>query len=344
MMNEPATDETTSETTMNGAATQTMTAVVRDAYGGPDVLRLDQIDRPVPGAGEVLIRVEASTVQPFEWHNMTGEPWLVRLQGGLRRPTSPLLGTDVAGTVAEVGPDVTSVSVGDRVWGFGRGTLAEFAIAGAGTVRALPEELSFEQGAAIGVAAITALQALERGGATAESSVLVIGASGGVGTHAVQMAADLGAHVTGVCSTRNVDLVASLGADEVVDYTTTDLASIERRFDVIVDNQGSLTPAQIKRLLVDDGRWIIVGGPKSGRVFGPMAHMARGLASFALSKKSAKPFIASVNTESVAALAELVDRGVVEPVIGHRFELADVADALRLVGDGHARGKVVITV
>lgn len=321
-----------------------MSAVIRDDYGSPEVLRVERIDVPAPKEGEVVVEVAATTVQPFEWHAVTGEPRIMRLQGGLRRPKVHGLGLDVAGTVVAVGSAADGFEVGDRVWGFGRSTLAEFARCNVDGLQQLPDHVSFEHGAAMGVAALTALQAVrDKGEVSATSRVLVNGAAGGVGTFAVQIASHLGATVTGVCSGPNTELVRSLGAAEVVDYTVTDLASMDREWDVIVDCQGNLTPGAVLGLLSDRGTWVIVGGPKSGSWFGPIGHMARGLLRFAVSRRNARPFIAQQNPEDLAALGELLAAGTVEPVIGSRYPLARVVEALELVGTGHARGKVIVT-
>ena len=332
--------------TTTAAPTTTMKAVTRTAYGGPEVLALRDVDRPVAAEGQVLVRVHAASVNAFDWHMLTGTPYLARLQAGLRTPKSELLGVDFAGTVEAVGANVDAFRPGDEVFGGRSGAFAEYVpVREEGAIVRKPAGMTFEQAAAVGIAGVTALQGLrDKGQLRSGQAVLVNGASGGVGTFAVQIAKALGAEVTAVCSTPNVDTARALGADHVVDYTREDFVASGKRYDLMLDIAGSRSCANCKRVLKDDGKLVIVGGPKTNNWVGPLASgLATRLRSLRGSR-SAVVFLAKLNGEDLVTLGELVDSGAVRPVIDRRHSLSEAADALAYVGQGHARGKVVIDV
>ena len=322
-----------------------MRAVVQDRYGPPEVLELREVDEPRAGNGEVLVRVRAASVNPADWYRMTGLPWVARAQTGPRRPRSGRLGLDLAGEVAAVGAGVTRFSPGDEVFGTGEGTLAERVAVAETTLARKPARLSFEQAAAVPVAALTALQGLrDKGRLQPRQRVLVNGASGGVGTFAVQLAKALGAEVTAVCSTRNVAAARSLGADRVVDYTREDFTATDRLHDLLLDVAGSRPWPACRRVITPLGRLVLVGAPKGSRLLGPLGHMAGiRLASLRASQKVVF-FISKAGAEDLATLAELLEAGTVTPCVERTWPLAGTADALRHLGEGHARGKLVVTV
>ncbi len=317
-----------------------------ERYGPPEVLELREVEMPeVPDDG-VLVRVRASSVNPVDWHMMTGSPLLVRLVAGLRRPKDIRLGSDFAGTVEAVGANVRRFRPGDDVFGTKGDAFAEYiCIAEDRAVAHKPANVTFEQAGAVGVAGITALQGLrDKAGLQAGQKVLINGASGGVGTFAVQVAKVFGAEVTGVCSTGNVELVRSLGADHVVDYTREDFTRNGKRYDVMLDNAGTRPLSEFKRALADDGVYVSVGGQKGGRVLGPAGRLIRTrLASIGTSKR-VMPFLARPNREDMDALAELLEAGKIKPAIDRRYELAEIADALAYLGGRHARAKVVVAI
>jgi NADPH:quinone reductase-like Zn-dependent oxidoreductase len=322
-----------------------MKAIVQDRFGPPEALELREIDEPRAGDGEVLVRVRAASVNPADWYAMTGTPWVARPQMGLRRPRTGRLGLDLAGEVVAVGRDVSGFRPGDEVFGTGDGTLAEYvAVAGTG-LAPKPARLSFEQAAAVPVAALTALQGLrDKGRVRPGQRVLINGASGGVGTFAVQLAKALGAEVTAVCSTRNVETARSLGADRVVDYTKEDFTRGDRRHHLLLDVAGSRPWSACRRVLEPDGRLVLVGAPKGSRLLGPLGHIARvRLASLGAGQKVVF-FISKSSGDDLAALAELLEAGTVTPCVERTYPLAEAADALRHLGEGHARGKLVVTV
>jgi NADPH:quinone reductase-like Zn-dependent oxidoreductase len=292
-----------------------MRAVVQDRFGPPDVLELRELDEPEAGDGEVLVRVRAASVNPADWYLMTGTPWLARPQMGLRRPRTGRLGVDLAGEVAAVGRDVTRFRPGDEVFGTGDGTLAERVAVAEATLAPKPARLSFEQAAAVPVAGLTALQGLrDKGRLQPGQRVLVNGASGGVGTFAVQLAKALGAEVTAVCSTRNVEAARSLGADRVVDYTREDFTRGDRRHDLLLDVAGSRPWPACRRALEPEGRLVMVGAPKGNRLLGPLGHIGSvRLASLRASQKVLF-FISRSSGEDLTALAELLDAGTVTRV------------------------------
>jgi len=319
-------------------------------YGPPEVLELADIDVPAVGDDEVLIRVRAASVNPLDWHFMRGAPYLVRAMAGLSRPraSATRLGADMAGSVEAVGRNVTGFRPGDEVFGGleDRGTLAEYlSIRHDGVVLTKPAGLSFEQAAAVPVAGFTALQALrDKGRIQAGQQVLINGAAGGVGTFAVQLAKAFGAVVTGVCSTGNAELVASLGADQVIDYTREDFTRTGRRYDLLVDIAGNRTLAQTRRVLAPRGVLVGVGGPNKGRWVGPLARSARmAVLSPAVSQRMVF-FLAHQNKDDLAVLRDLLQSGKVTPVIDRTYPLSQAAEAIGYLEQGHARGKVVLTI
>ncbi|MDX6386212.1 MAG: hypothetical protein QOD85_14 [Gaiellaceae bacterium] len=322
-----------------------MKAMVYEKYGSPDVLELREIDRPPLTDDGVLVHVRAASVNPFDWHMLTGTPYLARVQAGLLKPKSQVLGVDFAGTVEAVGKDVTAFQPGEDVYGGRAGAFGEYVCVRKSVARK-PANLPFEDAAAVPMAAITALQALrDKGHVRAGQKVVVNGASGGVGTFAVQLAKAFGAEVTGVCSTRNVETVRSLGADHVIDYTKEDFTQSGVSFDVLVDVAGNHSWSEYKRALGESATMIVVGGRKTNRWIGPMGDaVKRRLASVPGSRAVVAPFLAQLNKEDLDVLRELLEAGKLRPVIESRYELSEVPEALRYVGAGHAKGKVVISI
>jgi NADPH:quinone reductase-like Zn-dependent oxidoreductase len=321
-------------------------AIVQDHYGSPDVLGLRDVGRPVAGAGEVLVRVRAAGVDPGVWHLTTGRPLLLRLTGlGLRAPKVRVRGMDVAGLVEAVGEGVTAFQPGDEVFGTCDGSFAEYASTGQERLALKPANLSFEQAAAIPVSAVTALRGLrDRGEVRPGQRVLVVGAGGGVGTFAVQLAKVFGAHVTGVCSTAKTDLVRSLGADEVVDRTREDFADGTRRYDLVVDTAGLRSLSHLRRALTPRGTLVIVGGEGPGRFFGGVDRVLRAVLLSPFVRQRLRGLVSSVRAEDLEFLRRVVEEGGMTPVVGRTYPLAEAAAAVRHVGEGHARGKVVLTV
>ena len=322
-----------------------MKAVVHDKFGSPDVVEIREVDKPETAADEVLVRVRAASLNRFDWYGVTGRPWVGRVQMGLLKPKDNEVGADFAGTIEAVGNDVTEFQPGDDV--FGRtGALAEYVSIPEGTVVSKPENVTFEQAATVRVAGLTALQGLrDHGRLQPGQSVLVNGASGGVGTFAVQVAKALGAaEVTGVCSTRNVELVRSLGADHVVDYTREDFTRNDRRYDVLLDVAGSRSWFAYRRVLKPEATLVLVGGPARNRMLGPLGHIAKvRLAAFRSSQKVVF-FITKPNKADLVVLRDLLESGKVKPAIERRYELDETADALRYIGEGHVQSKLVIAV
>jgi NADPH:quinone reductase-like Zn-dependent oxidoreductase len=321
-----------------------MKSVAYHEYGSPDVLELQERDKPpVPDDG-VLVRVHATSVNPMDWYFLTGRPYFVRIMTGLREPKNQVLGVDFAGTVESVGSGVKGLRPGDEVFGAGRGAFAEYVCVTEEGAVPRPVNLTFEQAAASPLAALTALQALrDQGRIQAGQKVLINGASGGVGTFAVQIAKSFGAEVTGVCSTRNVDLVRSIGADRVLDYTREDFTRGEQRYDLMLDIAGSRTWAECRRVLSPKAICVVIGGPRKNRWTGPLGHFVQlRLASLGGSRKVAL-FFARVSRQDLMALRALLEAGKVTPVIDRSYELSEVAEAFRYLGGGHARGKVVLT-
>jgi NADPH:quinone reductase-like Zn-dependent oxidoreductase len=323
-----------------------MKAAVRDRYGSPDVVELREIERPAPADDEVLVRVRAASVNAADWYGMTGTPYVGRAAMGLRKPKSNRLGTDFAGTVEAVGNDVTQFRPGDEVFGGRSGAFAEYVcVREDRAVVPKPANVTFEQAAAVGVAGLTALQGLrDKGQLQPGQKVLINGASGGVGTFAVQIANALGAEVTAVSSTRIVDLVRSLGADQVLDYTREDFTRSDRRYDLMFDVAGSRSWSECRRVLNPQATLVIVGAPKGNRLIGPLSRIVRLRVASLRSRQKAVFFIAKFNKPDMAVLRDLLEAGKVTPVIDRRYELSEIADALRYLGEGHAQGKVVLTV
>jgi NADPH:quinone reductase-like Zn-dependent oxidoreductase len=319
-----------------------MKAITQDRYGAAEVLKVQEIAKPVVAEDEVLVRVHAASIHIGDWVLMTGEPYVMRLGTGLRKPKHRVPGTDVAGTVEAVGANVHSLRPGDEVFGWGTGAFAEYAIGPEDHFVTKPASLTFEGAAAVGVSASTALQLL-RDDATVGpgQKILVNGASGGVGTFAVQIAKAFGAEVTGVCSTKNVEVVRSTGADHVIDYTHEDFRSGRERYDVILDNVGDRSMADTRRALTPNGMLISNGG---GHAPGKLGRVIRGALASMFVRQQARPSVKTQNRADLVALKELVEAGKVTPVIGGTYPLAETAKAIEHVAAGHARGTLVIAV
>jgi NADPH:quinone reductase-like Zn-dependent oxidoreductase len=323
-----------------------MRAVVHRAYGSADVLRLEEIDRPSIGAGEVLIRVRAAGLDRGTWHFMAGLPYLFRLLGpGLRKPKNPVLGLDVAGTVVAVGPAVTRFGVGDEVFGISTGSFAEYACARADKLARKPANLTFDQAAVVAISGLTALQSLlDVGRLEAGQHVLIVGASGGVGTYAVQIAKAHGAEVTGVCSTAKVDLVRSIGADHVIDYTTDDFATGPQRYDLILDVGGNAPLSRLRRALTPSGTLVLVGGEDGDRWTGGMGRQLRALALSPFVRQRLTMKTPKEHHADLERLARLIEAGRLTPIIDKTYPLNQAPDAMRHLQAGRARGKIVIAV
>jgi NADPH:quinone reductase-like Zn-dependent oxidoreductase len=322
-----------------------MKAIVQERYGTADVLELEDIDEPVVGSSDVLLRVQAASVFIGDWHIMTGLPYLIRMASGLRGPKVRVRGQDVAGRVEAVGKDVTRFQPGDEVFGTCDGSFAEYATARTDKVAPKPANLTFEQAATVPTTGSTALQALrDVGKVQPGQKVLIIGAAGGVGSFAVQIAKAFGAHVTGVCSTTKVDLVRSIGADEVIDYTRDDFAEAAQRYDLILDIAGNRSVSQLRRALAPRGTLVIVGGEGGGRWFGGIDRQLRASLLSPFVSQKLGTFIAKPNGQDLVVLKELIEAGKVTPVIDTTYPLSEVPAAIRHLEEGHARGKVVITV
>lgn len=323
-----------------------MKAVVQDRYGSPDVLELREVEQPVAGDGEVLVRVHAAGLDQGVWHLMAGLPYLVRISGvGLRAPKNPIRGVDVAGRVEAVGENVTRFQPGDEVFGTCRGSFAEYACARADRLVPKPAALGFAQAAAVPVSGCTALQAVrDHGKVRPGDRVLVVGAGGGVGTFAVQLAKALGAEVTGVCSTTKTDLVRSIGADRVVDYTREDFADGRSRYDVVLDIAGNRPLSRLRRALAPEGTLVLVGGEGGGRWLGGVDRQLRALVLSPFVRQELRTWIASQPTDDLEELRELLEAGKITPVVDRAFLLSEVPEAVRYLREGRARGKVVVTV
>jgi NADPH:quinone reductase-like Zn-dependent oxidoreductase len=323
----------------------TMRAVVQHRYGPPSVLESCEVGLPVPGRGDVIVQVGAASVHPGDYFVMTGEPYMVRLVFGLRRPRHGIPGRDLAGVVTAVGKDVTATRPGEEVFGWSTaGTLAEYACVPADNLVPVPANLSVVDAAAVPTSATAALQALrDIANVRPGQTVLVTGASGGVGSFAVQIAKAFGAEVTGVCSTRNADLVRSLGADHVVDYTRTDFTRTEKRYDVILDNVEAQPLAAVRRALTPTGILIPNSG-RGGRWLGPLGRIVKARVLSGFTRQQLKPLLSVEKRQDLLTLADLLATGQVTPVIDRTYPLDEAADALRYVAAGHTRGKVVITV
>ena len=328
------------------ARSVTMKAIVQDRYGSPDVLELREIDRPVIGDDDVLVRVQAAGVDQGVWHEVAGLPYMFRIAGiGVRAPKNPVPGHDVAGNVEAVGEKVTGFQPGDEVFGTCRGAFAEYASARADRLAPKPANLSFAQAAAVPTSAATALQALrDKGKVRAGQRALVIGAGGGVGTFAVQLAKAYGAEVAGVCSTAKTELVRSLGADQVIDYTREDFADGANRYDIILDIAGNRSVSHLRRALAREGTLVIVGGEGGGKWFGGIDRQLRAQVLSLIVRQKLGTLIAIARKEDLQVLREFLEASTVKPVVDRTFALSEVAEAIRYLRDGRARGKVVVTV
>jgi NADPH:quinone reductase-like Zn-dependent oxidoreductase len=324
-----------------------MKAIVQDSYGSSDVLELRDVNEPKFADDEVLVRVRAAGVDRGVWHLMTGLPYFLRLilpDLGLRAPKNPVRGSDVAGIVEAVGKNVTRFTAGDEVFGIGKGSYAEYAPALEDKLAPKPTNLTFEQAAVVPISGLTALQAVRDGGKVqAGQKVLIIGASGGVGTFAVQIAKSFGAEVTGVCSTTKVELVRSLGADHVIDYTREDFADGEQRYDVILDTGGHSSLSRLRRALTPKGTVVIVGAETTGKWFGGFDRSIRAMLLSRFLDQELIAFVNSENAEDLIAITALIEAGEVTPNVDRTFSLEEVPKAMSYVADGHARGKVAIS-
>jgi NADPH:quinone reductase-like Zn-dependent oxidoreductase len=323
-----------------------MKAIVQDEYGSADVLRFEDVDRPAVGDDDVLIRVHAAGVDPGVWHLMTGLPRMIRLGYGLRKPKTRVRGVDVAGRVEAVGKNVTRFKPGDEVFGTcSDGSFAEYVCAPEGKLAPKPSNLTFDQAAAVPISACTALHALrEKGRVQPGQDVLIIGASGGIGSFAVQLAKVFGANVTGVCSTTKVDLVRSIGADDVIDYTRDDFADGTRHFDLILDMAGRRSLSTLRRALTPRGTLVIVGGEGGGRWLGGFDRSFRASMLSPFVRQRLTMLISTERQEDLQLLSELIEAGKVTPVIDRTYSLGEAPQAIRYLAEGHARGKVVVTV
>jgi NADPH:quinone reductase-like Zn-dependent oxidoreductase len=321
-----------------------MKAIVQERYGSPDGVALREVDKPVIEDHQVLVRVHASSVNPAEWYRVMG-PFFARFGNGLRKPKTGAVGADLAGRIEAVGRDVKEFQPGDEVFGTSGGSWAEYAPAREARLVRKPANVSFEEAAAVPIAAITALQALrDKGRVQPGQKVLINGASGGVGTFAVQIAKALGADVTAVCSTRNVDQARSLGADRVVDYTKEDFTKRDERHDLMLDIAGSRTFSKFRRVLTPEAIVVLLGARMTHRGLGPLPHLIRTRLASVGRSQTVGFMLAKITKEDLVFLQELLEAGKVKPVIDRRYELSQVRDALRYLGEGHARGKIVITV
>ena len=323
-----------------------MKAIVRDKYGSPEVLELRDIHKPEITDDEVLVRVHAAGVGRDVWHVMTGLPYPIRLAGyGLRAPKNPIIGSDVAGVVEAVGKNVSRFQPDDEVFGIGKGSYAEYVCAREDKLAPKPANLTFEQAAVVAICGLTALQGLrDHGRVEPGQKVLLIGASGGVGTYAVQIAKAFGAHVTGVCSTKKVEMVRSIGADHVIDYTQEDFAEGEQRYDLILDIGGNSSLARLRRVLTLRGTLMIVGGETDGRWLGGTDRQLRALMLSRFVGQKLGTFVSSENHEDMIVLKDLIESGKIAPVIDRTYPLSETPEAIRYLEQGHARGKVLITV
>jgi len=326
-----------------------MKAILYHTYGAPDVLRLEETDKPAPKEDEVLLRVRAASVNPYDWHFMRGMPYPLRMPAGLGKPKDPRLGVDLAGQVESVGRNVTEFRPGDEVFGCGRGAFAEYACARESKLARKPGNVTFEQAASLPIAGLTAWQGLRLGGPghiLEGKKVLINGAAGGVGTFAVQIAKSFGAEVTGVSSTKSVDLVRSLGANQVVDYTKEDFTESGERYDLIFDCVANHSLSAFRRVLDPKGSYIMVGAADGGGrwMIGILARLMKASVLSRLVGQRLAMVGAKITNAELTALGELMNTGKVRPVIGRRYRLEEVREAVRYVEHGHAQGKVIITV
>ncbi|MCJ7831909.1 MAG: NAD(P)-dependent alcohol dehydrogenase [Actinobacteria bacterium] len=321
-----------------------MRAIVQYEYGPGDVLKFEEVDRPAIKDDGVLVRIRAASLHIGDWHVFRGMPYVMRPAFGLRRPKQRVPGTDIAGKVEAVGKDVTRFQPGDDVFGWCKGGFAEYASTGETKLVPKPANLTFEQAAAVPTSALTALQAIrDHGKVQPAQKVLITGASGGVGSFAVQIAQALGAEVTGVCSTRNVNMVRSIGATHVIDYTLEDFTTGEQRYDLILDNVGNHSLSETRRALAPNGRLLANGAPVQGW-FGGLGQVIKALTMSLFVRQQGRPFVSMPNDEGLAALKELTETGKFTPVIDRVYPLDETAAAMAHIGEGHAQGKTVITV
>jgi NADPH:quinone reductase-like Zn-dependent oxidoreductase len=327
---------------------ETMKAIVYCEYGKSEVLKLLVIPKPVPKDNQVLVRIRAASVNPYDWHVMRGTPYIMRLGMGLRKPASTRFGVDFAGTVESVGKNVTELRAGDEVWGGkGGGAFAEYVAISEKAVVKKPDNISFEQAGSIQIAGMTALQGLRnKGNIQPGQKVLINGASGGVGTFAVQIGKALGAHVTGVCSTRNVEMVKALGADRVIDYTKEDFTKDSERYDLLLDNVPNHSLSDCRQVLTPNGKYVMIGGggPNDGDWIGPFGRVIHMLLLKPFSKQPMTMMMADANKADMTFLNELMQSGKLKPVIDKTYKLSEVPAAITYLEQGHARGKVAITV
>jgi NADPH:quinone reductase-like Zn-dependent oxidoreductase len=329
-----------------GGGAQTMKAIRYSCYGPPEVLEYTDVAVPTIGDDEMLVRVHAAAANPLDWHYLRGEPYLMRLMSGIGAPKDQRLGVDFAGTVEAVGQSVTRFAPGDQVFGGATGAFGEYVrLRQDRAVVHKPANLSFEQAATVGIAGITALQGLrDKGGLQPGDKVLINGASGGVGTFAVQIAKALGAEVTGVCSTRNVELVRSLGADHVVDYKQANFTEGSQHYDLILDNVGNHSLSDLRRVMTPDGVLVMVGGSSDGNFIGPLIGPLSALLQGPFVSQKLAGFLARLSQADLQILADMMESGQVTPVIDRVYPLAETAQAIAYLEEGHARGKVVISV
>ena len=326
-----------------------MKAVVYTNYGSPDVLEIRDVKKPVPNDDQVLVKVRAASLNPLDWHYMEGTPYIMRAMGtGLRKPKSPRLGVDLAGQVEAVGKNVPEFKPGDEVFGTGGGAaFAEYVCARKTKLVLKPANITFEQAAAVPIAALTALQGLrDKGHVQPGQKVLINGASGGVGTFAVQIAKSFGADVTGVCSTKNLDLVRSLGADQVIDYTKEDFTKGAQRYDVILDNVGTQPLSGFRHALQPKGICVMIGGggPNDGGLIGPMARPIKTMLMSPFISQKMGMMLAEIRQDDLTKMSELMQAGKVTPVIDRTYPLSQIREAMKYLEAGHARGKVILTV
>lgn len=324
-----------------------MKAIAYDAYGSADVLELRDVPKPDVEGDRVLVRVRAAAANPYDWHFMRGMPYIARLTAtGLRKPKHSVLGSDVAGDVEAVGSEVTRFRPGDEVFGFvGAGGFAEYVAAPEKVLALKPANLSFQQAATVPLAAMTALQGLRDAGEIRSGQrVLVVGASGGVGTFAVQIAKWYGAVVTGVCSNRNLEMVRTIGADQVIDYTREDFTRTGQQYDLIFQLAGTDSPSACLRALTPKGRLVLSSGDSPGRVIGPVGRIIKALLLSPFIGQTMRPFLAKPSSDDLQLLRELIEAGTIRPVIDRTYPLTEAADAIRYLETGRARGKVVISV
>jgi NADPH:quinone reductase-like Zn-dependent oxidoreductase len=321
-----------------------MKAIVYRCYGGPEVLKLESIAKPIPADDRVLVKIQAASVNPLDWHYMQGKPYVMRSGSGIGAPTSVRIGSDFAGTVEAVGKSVKRFKAGDEVYGDGDGAFAEYlSVSENGAMALKPANMSMEQAAAVPIAGITALQALrDKGRIQPGQKVLINGASGGVGTFAVQIAKAYGAEVTGVCSGRNAEMVKSIGADRVIDYTKEDFAAGSERYDLIIDNVGNRSLAEYRRVLKRDGSLVIVGGPSDNSWLGPLTGLLKSVLTSPFVSQKMIFMLAQANKDDLEVLSDLMQTGKLTPVVDKRYKLSETAQAISYLEQGHARGKVIV--